>query len=72
MEKVGLFSKRFLEATPEKQREYVDAALVTDRTELPDHVREALERADQEVAERWKGKLSESTVIDMRNKKQAG
>lgn len=72
MEKVGLFSTRFLEATPEKQREYLDAALVTDRSELPDHVREALEQADQEMAERWRGKLSEPKVIDMRTNKQTG
>jgi len=72
MNKSSGFSKRFLEATPEERLEYFKKAVVTDRSELPPEIREELEKADKEMSERWKGKLPEPKVVDMRPQKHAG
>ncbi len=45
-----------------------EAARVRDRSDLPVEIREALEEADRQMAERWKGKLPPPKVIDMRTK----
>ena len=64
-------SKRFLEATPEQRLEHFEAARVRDRNDLPPEVRAAFEKADQEIAEEWAGKIPEPVVIDMRTDTKA-
>ncbi len=64
-------SKRFLEATSEERLERFEASRVRDRNDLPPEVRAAFEKADQEMAKEWAGKIPEPVVIDMRTDNKA-
>ncbi len=71
MSEISSSSKRFLEATPKQRSEYFETARVRDRNDLPPEVRAAFEKADQEMAEEWDGKIPEPTSIDMRSDTKA-
>ena len=71
MSEISSSSKRSLDATPEQRRRNFEAARVRDRNDLPPEVRAAFEKADQEMAEEWAGKIPEPVVIDMRTDTKA-